>query len=200
VTTKKTRRRGAELDHALLAAAWDELLENGYENLTMESVAERAGTSRPVIARRWTDRLSLVMAAVRHWHEDHPLATPDTGSLRGDLLAYLEDKSANRAELTLLLRIRITALADAAETTPAQLFERMGVSLTAGLEEVWDRAGKRGEVDPSRLHPRVRTLPFVLISAELARTRQPIPRQTIEEILDVVVLPLVIVRSAVMAR
>src|SRR5689334_2117613 len=133
---KKTRRRGVELDRALLDAAWDELLEKGYENLTMESVADRADTSRPVIARRWADRPSLVMAAIRHWHEHNPLAAPDTGSLRGDLLAYLEDKSTNRAELMTLLRVRIAALVQEAGTTPAQLFERLGVNLTAGLEEI----------------------------------------------------------------
>lgn len=77
VTAKKTRRRGTELDHALLAAAWEELIEKGYENLTMESVAERAKTSRPVIARRWTDRQALVLAAVGHRFEQNPLATPD---------------------------------------------------------------------------------------------------------------------------
>lgn len=202
MTTRRTRRRGAELDQALLDAAWDELLEKGYENLTMESVAERASTSRPVIARRWADRPSLARAAIRHWHEHNPLATPDTGSLRGDLLAYLEDKSTNRAGLMTLLRIRITALAHEAGTTPAELFERIGVNLTAGLEEIWDRAGQRGEVDLSCLHPRIRSLPFVLVSAELTRTQQPIPRRTIEEILDVVVLPLITTerRPAVMAR
>lgn len=188
---KKTRRRGPELDHALLGAAWDELLEKGYENLTMESVAERATTSRPVIARRWADRPSLVMAAVRHWHEHNPLATPDTGSLRGDLLAYLEDKATNRAELMMLLRIRIAALVQEAGTTPAQFFAQMGLNLTAGLEEIWERAAERGEIDPSSLHPRIRTLPFVLVAAELTHTQQPLQRETIEEILDVIVLPLI---------
>src|SRR6266851_255059 len=96
---KHTRRRGAELDHALLTAAWDELIENGYENLTMESVADRAKTSRPVISRRWADRRELVMAAMSHWFECNPLAAPDTGSLRGDLLAFLEEESVKRSEL-----------------------------------------------------------------------------------------------------
>jgi len=191
LTGLKTRRRGTTLDDALLAAAWDELLEKGYENLTMESVAERANTSRPVIARRWADRPSLAKAAIHHWHARHPLAAPDTGSLRGDLMAYLEDKSTNRAELMTLLRVRVAALAQEAQTTPAQLFELIGVDLTSGLDQIWERADKRGEVDLSLLHPRIRALPFILIAAELTRTQQPVPHQTIEEILDIVVLPLV---------
>src|ERR1700722_20923204 len=61
-----TRRRGATLEHALLDAAWEELQESGYAKLTMERVAERAGTSRAVIYRRWRNRSELVIAALRH--------------------------------------------------------------------------------------------------------------------------------------
>ena len=51
-----TRRRGATLERALLDAAWEELQESGYARLTMERVADRAGTSRAVIYRRWRNR------------------------------------------------------------------------------------------------------------------------------------------------
>jgi len=61
--TTTTRRRGSALDDALLDAAWAELQEAGYAGLTMEGVAQRAGTSRPVLARRWPNRPQLVIAA-----------------------------------------------------------------------------------------------------------------------------------------
>src|ERR1700689_58257 len=61
-----TRRRGATLEHALLDAAWQELQASGYAKLTMERVADRAGTSRAVIYRRWRNRAELVIAAMRH--------------------------------------------------------------------------------------------------------------------------------------
>ena len=79
------RRRGEELEDALLTAAWQELLEVGYPKLTMENVAARAGTSKPVIYRRWPTRPKLVIAALAH---NLPLeeADIDTGSLRGDLI------------------------------------------------------------------------------------------------------------------
>src|SRR5882757_3316924 len=79
------RRRGDELEHALLTAAWAELLEVGYPKLTMENVAARAGTSKPVIYRRWPTRAKLVLAALAH---NLPMQQSDidTGSLRGDLL------------------------------------------------------------------------------------------------------------------
>jgi AcrR family transcriptional regulator len=62
----ETRRRGEALQNALLDAAWEELQAGGYAKLTIERVAERAGTSRAVIYRRWRNRYELVIAALRH--------------------------------------------------------------------------------------------------------------------------------------
>ena len=190
VTVKRqTRRRGAELDHALLAAAWDELMQSGYENLTLDSVAARARTSRPVIARRWNDRRDLVIAAVRHWAEHNRLPVPDTGSLRGDLLSYLEHKSVQRAELIAVFAVRLAAFVAENQDAARQLGELIAQS--QGLDEIWQRAANRGEVDLNTLTPRLRSLPFDLVGAELARTHQALPRPAIEEILDTIVLPLV---------
>src|SRR6202034_2971411 len=94
-----TRRRGATLERALLDAAWEELQSSGYARLTMERVAERASTSRAVIYRRWPNRAALVIAA---WRHRHPVVTgvlPDTGTLRGDVLAILRRASARITEL-----------------------------------------------------------------------------------------------------
>jgi len=189
---RQTRRRGAELEDALLTAAWEELIESGYENLTLDSVAARARTSRPVIARRWGDRRDLVIAAVRHWAEHNHLPIPDTGSLRGDLLAYLQEKSVQRAELIAVFVVRIAAFVAENQDSAQQLGELIDQS--QGLDEIWQRASARGEVDLSMLTPRLRSLPFDLVSAELARTHRALPRATIEEILDTIVLPLVVGR------
>jgi len=60
-----TRRRGAELDRAILRAALDELAEAGYPGLTMDRVAKRAGTNKNAIYRRWPNRAALGLAAYR---------------------------------------------------------------------------------------------------------------------------------------
>src|ERR1700722_992431 len=75
-----TRRRGATLEHALLDAAWQELQASGYSKLTMERVAERAGTSRAVIYRRWRSRVELVIAAMRYREPVRSGSSLDTGS------------------------------------------------------------------------------------------------------------------------
>ena len=83
-----TRRRGAELEQAILRAAVEELAEAGYAGLTMDRVARRAGTNKNAIYRRWPNRAALGLAAYRRLVvADQEL--PDTGELRGDVLELL---------------------------------------------------------------------------------------------------------------
>ncbi|WP_371871433.1 TetR/AcrR family transcriptional regulator [Phytohabitans rumicis] len=102
-----TRRRGQELEDALLDAAWDELAAVGYARFTMEGVAARAGTSRPVIYRRWPNRAELAIAAIRHYGARQPVATPDTGSVREDMIVLLRDASASRIVLAALFSVQM---------------------------------------------------------------------------------------------
>src|SRR5579862_7784729 len=83
------RRRGEQLESALLDAAWAELVSAGFAGLTMESVAARAKTGVAVLYRRWSNKDDLVIAALEHYGRTHRIEIPDTGSLRGDLLAFL---------------------------------------------------------------------------------------------------------------
>src|ERR1700743_857816 len=81
----RQRRRGPELEAALLDAAWEELIEAGYAALTMESVAARAHTGVAVLYRRRPNKDQLALAAIENYGSAHPVETPATGSLRGDL-------------------------------------------------------------------------------------------------------------------
>jgi len=79
--------RDAELEGRLLSAAWDIVTTSGYASLSFAKVAARAGAHRSDIYRRWTTKAQLVAAAMA----EHlpPVPEFDTGSLRGDLRAYL---------------------------------------------------------------------------------------------------------------
>jgi AcrR family transcriptional regulator len=186
-----SRRRGAALEDALLTAAWDVLTTAGYGGLTMEAVAERARTSTPVLYRRWPDRWDLAMAAIRHYGDRNPVALPDTGSLRGDLIAYLRDASSKRAAVAAVFSMRMAEFFDETRSTPQQLREQMLRGRTPVTDEIFERAVARGEADPDRLTPRVKSVAFDLLRNELVLTQRPVPRNVIEEIVDDVVLPLV---------
>src|SRR5262245_49537219 len=60
-----SRRRGKVLETAIFEIVLRELAETGYVNFSIERVAARAGTSKPVIYRRWPTRARLVYAALR---------------------------------------------------------------------------------------------------------------------------------------
>ncbi len=68
-------------------AALELLAEDGYDLVTMEAVAARAGVGKPTIYRRWNSRADLVIDAVRSMVTTFPI--PDTGSVEGDLRAVL---------------------------------------------------------------------------------------------------------------
>jgi len=87
------RRRGADLEQAILRAAADELTASGYAGMTMEKVAQRAGTNKNAIYRRWPQRAALGIAAYKHL-ADARTPAPDTGSLRGDALELLRQANA----------------------------------------------------------------------------------------------------------
>src|SRR4051794_34936916 len=114
----QVRRRGAALEAALLEAAWAELVKGGYAGFTVEAVAERAQTSRAVIYRRWPQRWDLITAAVRRYQELNPVRTPDTGSLRDDLIAYLMDASEKCAEFAALFTLGMAQYYDESGTSP----------------------------------------------------------------------------------
>ena len=186
-----TRRRGATLEHALLDAAWEELQTSGYAKLTMERVAERAGTSRAVIYRRWPNRAALAIAAWRHRQPVLSGTIPDTGTLRGDVLAILRRASARLTELSpdtfIGMLGDLLADEDSFDTTLEQVTRGGGEVMATLLA----RAAARGEARTG-VPPRVARLPLDLLRHELILTHQPPSQQALEEIVDQVFLPLVL--------
>lgn len=184
------RRRGAELESALLDAAWAELDENGYSALTMEAVASRAGTSRPVIARRWPTRSELALEAIRHHFAAQPIELPDHGNLRDDLIDYLRQANARRSQLVGPIMLRFSGIVSDSEGGIAGLREQLIGDRPTLLDALLDRASDRGEIDRATLPPIVAQLPFTLLRHELLMRMAPADDATIVSIVDDVFLPL----------
>lgn len=81
-----------------MAATLDLVAEHGYPALTMDAVAARANASKSTIYRRWRNKAELMKAALDAYDADHNDAIPDTGGLRGDLIAVLEALRAKSSE------------------------------------------------------------------------------------------------------
>jgi AcrR family transcriptional regulator len=139
------RPRDPRIDGAVLRATVDLLGETGYPGLSVSAIAERAGTSKPAIYRRWPSKAHLVHEAV------FPIGAateiPDTGSLPDDLremvrraVAVLTTPAARAALPGLVGEMAADA------TLHSALLERFASLFTGGLGEWLEAAAARGEV------------------------------------------------------
>ena len=186
------RRRGPQLESALLDAAWDELIAVGYANLTMESIAARAHTGIAVLYRRWANKDELVLAAIAHYGHSHPVETPDTGTLRGDLLALLSAFSKARATFTAVLAAAgFSGLLADTGLTPAQAREKLLDDHRIRSDQIiYQRAHDRGEINLDRIPAAVLTMPFDLVRHDLLLNLKPLRPKRIRTIVDELFLPL----------
>jgi AcrR family transcriptional regulator len=67
-----------------LAAAWGELASVGYDQLTLDAVARRAGVHKTTVYRRWGNREHLVADALLTVTRGR-IHVPDTGGVDEDL-------------------------------------------------------------------------------------------------------------------
>jgi AcrR family transcriptional regulator len=194
VEAKKGRRRGDALETAILDAAWAELLEAGYSSFTVEAVARRAGTSRPVLARRWPSRADLAVAALAHYNRTDPVEMPDLGNVRAELIHVLQKLSERGAST--VMKVVLTMNDYFAETNSSIADLRARLVGENKFEQVLRRGVARGELDQSRLTSRISSLPLDLLRHELIMTRMPVSKELIVEIVDTIFLPLAAASTA----
>ncbi|KUL63575.1 TetR/AcrR family transcriptional regulator [Streptomyces sp. NRRL S-1521] len=187
----RRRRRGAELQTALLDAAWKELMERGYAGLSFAAVADRAGTSRPVVNRHWATKDLLVRDAIGRVSDDFSLTDPDTGSLREDTISLLEQLNGAFTMFAVAMTAQLAAYFEETGTTPAELRASLIDKRWALLESVAQRAAERGEIDGAKLTPRISRLPYDLLRHQVLMDMRPMPSQEIQEIVDTIYLPLI---------
>lgn len=186
----KSRRRGEQLEQAILDAAWGELNDVGYSALTIEAVAARATTSKTVIYRRWPSRAALVLAA---WNRQVPIPmeAPDTGSLREDLIVMFT-QIARRVD-TMMSEMIAGVMGEAfRHPEVAELLrDRLrNAPMSNRLRAIVDRAVERGELPPVEVPPRATRVPLDLVRNEGMTCGAPVADEVIAELVDDVYLPL----------
>jgi AcrR family transcriptional regulator len=87
--SKPGRPRSQERERDILRAAIDALIEDGYDAMSVEGVAARAGASKATLYRRWSNKAELVADALRE-HVSHEVPLADTGDVRADMRSFLE--------------------------------------------------------------------------------------------------------------
>jgi AcrR family transcriptional regulator len=185
------RRHGTELESAILNAAWDELARTGYGGLTIEAVAERAGTSKTVLYRRWASKPELVIATIRSHRPIISGDVPNTGTLRGDVIALLERMTASistfHRETMWALMSEVIRNRDKANFLYAEVMQ----SSTKAMSAIIEQAKIRKEFYPENIPKRILTLPIDLARNEILIKGTPLTKAGIIEIVDTIFLPLI---------
>lgn len=189
MATGPSRRRGAALEAAILDAAWADLTAHGYAGMTLEAVATRAGTSRPVLHRRWPNRARLATAALARHFALNPIDIPDLGSVSAELRLLLR-RLSDRARPD-VVRLLLAMTGDLADASSNLADVREAITNGRLIRTILDRGIARGEVDPDRLTPRITALPADLARHEALMTLAPVSDAVITEIVDEIFLPLV---------
>ena len=139
------RPRDPHVDRAILEAVVDLLSEGGYESLTMEAVACRAGVARASIYRRYAGRVELLEAACRRFAPAPP-DTPDTGNVRDDLIALMRSLTSTigRTDAGRLFPAMLSASGSHPEVREA--LARFSASKRSPSVEIIRRGIDRGEL------------------------------------------------------
>ncbi len=161
VDGSRSRRLSASREFEILDAAVRLLALRGYEALTMDEVAAAARMSKATLYRQWQGKAGLVAAALRHIDCGEP-ATVDTGSLRGDLLAFASAMPQATEERMALF----AGLVHAGRSEPslqALINERIVAPTLSAVEALFRRAIARGEIPAE--HPLAGELGRLLVYA-----------------------------------
>jgi AcrR family transcriptional regulator len=186
-----TRRRGAELEAALLDTAWGILSERGYAALTYEALAQQAKTAKKVIYRRWPTKHELLLAVLEHHGRLLPTIQVDTGSLSGDVLTLMRNSNSHIRDLTAIFSGLIGSHFDKVEATPRELRAALLSNRANAVAGAIQLAVARGEIGPGQIPQRIVSLPYDLYRHEAIMTLTALPDEVLAEIVEQVWLPLV---------
>jgi AcrR family transcriptional regulator len=191
--SKLGRKRDHTRDPEILDAALAVLSETGYDGMTIDMVAARARAGKATLYRRWPSKAELVLDAVACMKADtiDSQELPDTGTLRGDLVAMIKPHSIEDGEKKLQIMAGLmsmlsrepdlAAAANAAIVEPRARINRM----------LMGRAVERGEI-PADCD--IETLSLIAPSMAAYRVlilRKPVDRPFLISLIDGVILPAV---------
>jgi AcrR family transcriptional regulator len=190
MTGPARRPRGEIREEAILDAALELVAEAGFERATVGAIAARAGASKATIYRRWPGKSELVADAIRRRAKPSIPPLPDTGTLRGDLLAVVETiHQAMTSEpglvfFGLLVAMRTDpVLADLAR---AQMFQHR----LPRKDNLVSRAVARGELRPDADASLVPRVAVPIINGNLMLTGGRLGGSFLADLVDDILVPL----------
>jgi AcrR family transcriptional regulator len=190
--TRRPARLDRSLDAVILDAALAGVAEQGYDRLSMDDVASRAGVGKAAIYRRWPSKAVVVAEAIAHWRRQlGPIDPPDTGSLRGDIEAVIaampELDTANSSTIQVVIGVATAAMHN--PVLAAALDDLVLSPPRHAVRTLLDRAVTRGEIPAGR---DLSLIPDAALGLNFLRViaGRPIDRVYVRRVFEDVILPL----------
>lgn len=182
VNAPASHRRGEHVRRTVLAAAFDELAENGAGAATVAGVARRSGVHETTIYRRWVTKEKLFVEAMLSRSAEE-IPTPDTGSIRGDLVSVVRSVIAYVTSPVGLAALHVASLTvdDSRDARRAFWAGRLDA-----LRPVVERGIARGELRPDTDAGLLLEALISPLHVRLLLTGEPIDAILAERIVDLV--------------
>jgi AcrR family transcriptional regulator len=180
-----------EREAAILDAALEVLAEVGYDRLTVSAVHKRAHASAKTVYRRWSGKEELMTAALQHAVTRAgavPDDVPDTGTLRGDLVATLHRPDAAP---TRNLAHGLLAVAATSGELGALALELLRSQEARLMKVILARARERGETGDGLDPMLVADVTRGMTLQHLLLTDEPADLEFVETLVDRVLLPVI---------
>jgi AcrR family transcriptional regulator len=180
-----------EREAAILDAALEVLAEVGYDRLTVSAVHKRAHASAKTVYRRWSGKEELMTAALQHAVTRAgaaPDEVPDTGTLRGDLVATLHRPDAAP---TRNLAHGLLAVAATSGELGALALELLRSQEARLMKVILARARERGETGDGLDPMLVADVTRGMTLQHLLLTDEPADLEFVETLVDRVLLPVI---------
>ncbi|WP_063016549.1 TetR/AcrR family transcriptional regulator [Nocardia nova] len=142
------RPRSDRAHRAVLEATRDLLTRDGYDSLTIDAIASRAGVGRQTVYRWWPTKAAVVAEAVTAGFgaADIP-SPPDTGDIAADLDTWLNRQIDTLRDPHLAAMVRALAAAAAENSDDAErLYALVTGPLRQALTQRMTRAAELGQL------------------------------------------------------
>lgn len=198
VKPKLGRKRDHSRDPEILDAALDVLAETGYEGMTIEMVASRAKAGKATLYRRWASKADLVLDAVACMKsKDLDISTlPDTGTLRGDLVAMVKSPTIAESERKLKVMAGIVSMIARDPELAAAAQSALVEPRAAANRTLFQRAIDRGEIAAGVDIDTLCVIGPSMLSYRALVLQKPIDREFTIGVIDKIVLPAAGVRPS----
>jgi AcrR family transcriptional regulator len=185
------RKRDHTRDPEILDAALDVLAETGYDGMTIDMVAARAKAGKATLYRRWASKSELVLDAVACMKvSDLDLTSPpDTGTLRGDLVALVKSPTIRESERKLKVMAGIVSMIARDPELAAAAEEALVEPRARANRIIFQRAIDRGEIPGDVDIEKLCLIGPAMVAYRTLMLRKPIDREFMIGNIDRIILP-----------